>query len=334
MTFRKLARGALKPAALAAMVLVAAAFAAQPVSLKDFKLAPRIAQVLKAGQTLQIYVSYHDVSNEFAPQLKAGMQRAAKADHVDAHFIGPVGANANKQIDQIEDLMNKMDGLAISSASTDALAPVINRILAAGVPVVTFNTDNPASKRLAFAGQDLVASGVTAGKLMAKELGGKGTIIITTLDAGAQWSIDREKGAREALAAYPGIKVLQTINTGTDPQKIYGAIENAMLAHPNVDGILSLECCSTPAAGTWVLRNHRAGRIKVVGFDLVDETVHLIKEGAIQATIFQDPERQGYEAVDLLVRFLRGQPVTSVDTGAIIVTKANIDMLTQKQGTK
>ena len=95
--------------------------------------------------------------------------------------------------------MGKMDGLAISSVSTDALAPVIDSVLAAGIPVVTFNTDNPDSKRLAFAGQDLVQSGVEAGKLMAKTLDGKGKVMITTIDAAAQWSLDREKGAREAL---------------------------------------------------------------------------------------------------------------------------------------
>lgn len=327
--FRTFTRRMLPLVALAALTVAAGARAQQPVSLKNFKLAPRIAAALKAGKPLQIYVSYHDVSNEFAPQLKAGVQHAAKADHVDAYFIGPVGADANKQISQIEDLSNKMDGLAISSASTDALAPVIDRFIADGIPVVTFNTDNPDSKRLAFAGQDLVASGRSAGKLMAKELDGKGTIIITTIDAAAQWSLDREKGAREALAAEPGIKILQTINTGTDPQKIYGAIENAMLAHPNVDGILSLECCSTPAAGLWVKRNHRIGRVKVVGFDTVDETVSLIKEGAIQATIYQAPERQGYAAVDLLVRFLHGEPISNVDTGVKVFTKSNIATLPQ-----
>ena len=64
---------------------------------------------------------------------------------------------------------------------------------------MTFNTDNPSSKRLAFVGQDLVQSGRVAGKLLGDTLGGKGKVIITTLDAAAQWSIDREKGAREAL---------------------------------------------------------------------------------------------------------------------------------------
>src|SRR5271154_3925744 len=306
-------------------------FAGQAASkLSDFPLADRIKAKIESGKPLQIYVSYHDVSNEFAPFMKAGVEKAAAADKVDAKFIGPVGANADGQISEIETLMGKMDGLAISSVSSDALAPVIDRVLKAGIPVVTFNTDNPNSKRLAFAGQDLVQSGREAGKLMAKVLDGKGKVMITTIDAAAQWSLDREKGARQGLKESPGIEIVNTLNTGTDPQKIYSAIENAMLADPSVTGILSLECCSTPAAGTWVQRNKKTGQIKVVGFDLLDTTVQLVQSGDVQATIDQAPEKQGFEAVDLLVQFLNGKPIESVDTGVGIYTKDNIDKVAKK----
>jgi simple sugar transport system substrate-binding protein/ribose transport system substrate-binding protein len=311
-------------------VILAAALGLLPLQasaeskLADFPLAERIKAKVDAGQPLDIYVSYHDVSNEFAPFMKAGVARAAAEEKVNASFIGPVGADADGQISEIETLMGKMDGLAISSVSTDALAPLIDRVLAAGIPVVTFNTDNPDSKRLAFAGQDLVQSGREAGKLMAKVLGGKGKVMITTIDAAAQWSIDRESGAREALKAEPGIEVVQTLNTGTDPQKIYSAIENAMLANPDLTGVLSLECCSTPAAGTWVERNKAAEKVKVVGFDLLDQTVGLVESGDIQATIDQAPEKQGFAAVDLLAKFVKGEPIANVDTGVGIYTKENI----------
>lgn len=298
--------------------------------LADFPLAQRIKAKVDAGQPLDIYVSYHDVSNEFAPFMKAGVERAASEDKVNAKFIGPVGADADGQISEIETLMGKMDGLAISSVSTDALAPLIDRVLAAGIPVVTFNTDNPDSKRLAFAGQDLIQSGREAGALMAKVLGGKGKVIITTIDAAAQWSIDRENGAREALKKEAGIEVVQTLNTGTDPQKIYAAIENAMLANPDIDGILSLECCSTPAAGTWVERNKASDKVKVVGFDLLDQTVQLVESGNIQATIDQAPERQGFEAVNLIVKFVKGEPIANLDTGVGVYTKENIAEVTKK----
>ena len=315
---------------LAAALSLLPALAHAEAKLADFSLADRIKAKVAAGQPLDIYVSYHDVSNEFAPFMKAGVQRAATSDKVNAQFIGPVGADADGQISEIETLMSKMDGLAISSVSTDALAPLIDKVIAAGIPVVTFNTDNPESKRLAFAGQDLVQSGREAGKLMAKVLGGKGKVMITTIDAAAQWSLDREKGAREALKAEPGIEVVSTLNTGTDPQKIYSAIENAMLANPSISGVLSLECCSTPAAGTWVERNKAADKVKVVGFDLLDQTVQLVQSGDVQATIDQAPEKQGFAAVDLLVQFLKGQTIENLDTGVGVYTKENIAEVAKK----
>jgi simple sugar transport system substrate-binding protein/ribose transport system substrate-binding protein len=312
-------------------LILAAAVSLIPLSahadqkLADFKLAERIKTKIAAGEKLDFYVSYQDTSNEFAPFLKAGVERGASENKVNAAFIGPVGSDADAQINELENLMSKMDGLAVSSVSTDALAPVIDRILEAGIPVVTYNTDNPDSKRLAFAGQDLVQSGVEAGKLMAQVLGGKGKVMIITLDAAAQWSLDREKGAREGLAAAgPDIEIVNTLNTGSDPQKMYSAIENAMLADPSVTGLLSLECCTTPAAGTWVQRNGKMDKVKVVGFDLLDQTVDLVKSGEIQATIDQAPEKQGFAAVDMLVKFLAGTPIDNLDTGVGIYTKDNI----------
>lgn len=302
-----------------------ASVVAGDANLDDFKLASRIATKVASGAPLEIYVSYHDVSNEFSPFMRAGVDRANGQDGVSAHFIGPVGPSADGQISEIETLMAKMDGLAISSVSTGALAPLINRIISAGIPVVTFNTDNPESDRLAFAGQDNVQAGREAGMIMGEVLGGRGKVVITTLDAAAQWSTEREAGAREALAAFAGIEVVQTVNTGTDPQEIYAAIENTMLGNPEVEGIVSLECCSTPAAGTWVQRNGAMGRVRVVGFDLLDQTMELVADGAIQATIDQAPERQGFEAVELIVRFLHGETIGNIDTGVAVYTRANID---------
>ncbi|MBP7690635.1 MAG: sugar ABC transporter substrate-binding protein [Anaerolineales bacterium] len=292
-----------------------------------FQLAQRIVDKIKAGEKLVIRVSYHDVSNEFAPQIKTGVDKAAAALGVDAVMIGPTGADADKQIAELESLIDagKLDGLAISSVSTDALAPIIDKALAAGIPVITFNTDNPASERLAFVGQDLIGSGRIAGDLMAKVLGEQGKVIITTLDAAAQWSLDRESGAREALAKYPGITVVATINTGTEPNAIYTAIENAMLANPDVNGILSMECCSLPAAGDWASRNEQSGKVKIVGFDFLPKTMQYVKDGTIAATIGQGPETQGYKAVELVLDALNGKAVANVDTGAEVVDDTNID---------
>ena len=71
-------------------------------------------------------------------------------------------------------------------------------------------------------------------------------------------------------------------------------------------------------------------KVKVVGFDLLDQTVELIKKGDVQATIDEAPERQGYEAVDLLVKFLKGKPIESIDTWVKVYTKENIADVAKK----
>jgi len=311
---------------LAALSLPAVAQEPEAADPADFTFDSRIVEKIASGEPLVIRVSYHDVSNEFAPFMKQGVEKAAEEFGIDAAMVGPVGPDAEAQIAELESLVEAgVDGLAISSVSTGALAPVIERLIEQGIPVVTFNTDNPDSDRLAFAGQDLVQSGYDAATALAEQLDGKGDVIITTLDAAAQWSLDREGGAREAFEQYPDITVLQTVNTGTEPQEIYAAIENAMMANPSVVGILSLECCSVSPAGEYVKRNDLGEQVTIVGFDEVPTTLDLIKEGYVAASFSQDPPRQTYEAVKMLVDFLNGEPISGVDTGIARIDQTNVD---------
>jgi len=294
----------------------------------DFTLSPAIKARAAAGKTPTFIVSYHDPALSVAVPMRRGVVAAAKEYNVDAQFTGPVGGGAEKQVAELESWITKgVDGLAVSSSSTDALAPLINKALAQGIPVVTFNTDNPASHRLTFVGQDLVYSGVAMGDTLVKHMGDKGKVLIFTVDAAAQWSLDREKGARESLGKHPGIAIVGLVNTSNEPQQIYAAIENAMLAHPDVTGIISLDCCSFPAIGQYLERNGLAGKVPVVGSDLLPQTRELIQSGALTATISQNPQRQGHDSVKVLDEiYAQGKmPPTHTDTGVDIIDKANVE---------
>lgn len=294
----------------------------------SFRLSSAIAQRAAEKKPLVIRVSYHDISNEFAPFIRRGVVRAVEDFKANVEMIGPVGPEAEVQISELERLLEVgVDGLAISPVNSEALAPIINRYLEQGIPVVTFNTDNPTSNRLAFVGQDLEESGYEAARLLAQAQTGRGRVLITTVDPNAQWSISREAGARRTLAEYPNIELVAVVDTGTEPLEIYTSIERAMQTHQGVTGILSLDCCSVAPAGEYVKRSGLTGEVKVVGFDELPRTLELIKEGAIAASISQDPERQSYEAVRMLVDFINGKvnTFTDIDTGIAIITADNVN---------
>ncbi len=293
----------------------------------DFQLSPAIKDRAAKKEKPTFVVSYHDPALSVAVPMRKGAELAGKELNVNALFTGPVGGGAEKQVAELENWITKgVDGIAISSSSTDALAPVINKALAAGIPVVTFNTDNPASSRLTFVGQDLVYSGVVMGETLVKTMGEKGKILVFTVDAAAQWSKDRENGVRQALAKHPDIAVAGVINTSNEPQQIYSAIENAVLANPDITGIISLDCCSFPAIGQYLERNGMAGKIPVVGSDLLPQSREGIVSGSLTATITQNPQRQGHDAVVVLDKiYSEGVlPPTHTDTGVEVIDKANV----------
>ena len=300
---------------------------AQLVWAQDFKLAERIAAKAQKGEPLNIKVVYHNTGINFAMVLKRGAEEAAKEFGVNAEFTGPVEPNVEAQVAMIENFIaSEVDGLAISNVSAEALNPVIERAIAAGIPTVSFNSDAAGSKRLAFFGQDLVQSGRTQAEILVEYMGTKGKVLIFSCDAAAAWSLDREKGVREVLGKYPEIQILTTVNTGVEEYTAYSAVENALLANPDVVGIATLDAVTTPLVGRYILRNGLVGKIKHVGHDLLPETLQNIKSGATNASLSQDPFKQGYLPVKAIYEFVvKGVPLQSVDTGVLRVDEKNVE---------
>lgn len=318
---------------ISVVVLVLFVLLSLQVAMADeFKLADRIVEKVKKGETLNFKVVYHNTGINFAMVLKKGVEDAAKEFGVNAEFTGPVEPNVEAQVAMIENFIaSEVDGLAVSNVSAEALNPAIERAIKAGIPTVSFNSDAPGSKRLAFFGQDLVQSGRTQAEILVEYMGTKGKVLIFSCDAAAAWSLDREKGVREILEKYPDIEVLNTVNTGVEEYTAYAAVENALLANPDVTGIATLDAVTTPLVGRYILRNNLVGKIKHVGHDLLPETLQNIKAGATNASLSQDPYKQGYLPVKALYEFIvKGVPLKSVDTGVLRVDEKNVDEYLEK----
>lgn len=305
---------------------------AQAAWAEEFKIADRILDKVQKGEPLNIKVVYHNIGINFAMVLKRGVEDAAREFGVNAEFTGPVEPNVETQVAMIENFIaSEVDGLAISNVSAEALNPVIERALNAGIPVVTFNSDAPGSNRLAFFGQDLVQSGRTQAEILVEYMGEKGKVLIFSSDAAAAWSLDREKGVKEILDKYPDIEIVNTINTGVEEYSAYATVENALLANPDVTGIAALDAVTTPLVGRYILRNNLVGKIKNVGHDLLPETLQNIKVGATNASLSQDPYKQGYLPVKALYEYItKGVPLQSVDTGVLRVDETNVDEYLEK----
>ncbi|MBH0023151.1 substrate-binding domain-containing protein [Salinibacterium sp. SWN248] len=298
----------------------------------SFELAGYIQERIDNGDELRIKLSYHDPSLAFATPISEGMERAGSDLGVDVQLVGPTGGDAAKQVSELQTLIQQeaIDGLAVSSASSDALKPVIAQAFAAGIPIISFNTDNPDSQQMGFVGQDLRGSGQSQAEELITQLGDTttGKVVVFSLDTGAGWSNERF-GGFEAGFEGSDLELVGPVNVGNEPNAAYNTVESTMAGLSDVVAIAGLDCCSTTAAAQWVEQSGNTGKITTVGFDLLPSTAEFVENGVITFTISQNPSEQGYQAVKILYDFLtEGTAITGVDTGAEFITQDNLSEAT------
>ena len=254
-----------------------------------------------------------------------GAQREAKSlGNVEVIYRGPERADELKQKEILESFINqKVDGIAISVVNAAFLTSTIDKAIAAGIPVVTWDSDAPESKRIAFYGVDDVRAGQIMGENVVKLLGGKGTVALMT-SLGANNLQRRLDGVKEVLAKHPGIKVVETYDVKEDSVRAAELIATGTNRYPTLGAWVSV--------GGWPVFTQNAlapvpATTKVISFDTNPPAPDLLKSGKAQVLIGQKYFGWGSETIKLLHQIVNGQkPATTIiDSGVDVVTQENVD---------
>jgi ribose transport system substrate-binding protein len=257
---------------------------------------------------------------------KIGAERKAKElGNVDILWNAPATADQLKQKEILESaITQKVDGIAISCTNGDFLTETINKAVDAGIPVVTWDSDAPKSKRAAFYGVDDLASGRIMGEEAVRLLNGKGTVAIIT-SMGATNLQRRLDGMKEALAKAPDIKIVETFDIHEDSVRTVELIAAGTKRYPDLSAWLS--------TGGWPVftRNATApvdpAKTKFISFDTIQPALDLLREGKVTVLLGQKYFGWGSEPVRILYDMKHGKNPTSpvIDSGVDVVTKENVD---------
>ena len=125
---------------------------------------------------------------------------AKKLGNVECVYKGPIEHEPATQAQIIQDFITqKVDGLSISVADTASMIKSIEAATAAGIPVITFDSDAPGSKRIAYLGTDNKEFGLALGKMLLKLRPEGGKYGMVSGGPGAANLAERVDGVREAL---------------------------------------------------------------------------------------------------------------------------------------
>src|SRR3954468_21456623 len=257
---------------------------------------------------------------------KIGAERQAKQyGNVEILWNAPASADQLKQKEILESaITQKVDGIAISSLNGDFLTDTINKAIDAGIPVTTWDSDAPKSKRYAFYGVDDFASGRIMGEEAVRLLNGKGKVAIIT-SVGASNLQRRLDGIKEGLSKAPGIQVVETYDIKEDAVRCAELMASGTSRYPDLSAWLS--------TGGWPIftRNATApvdpSKTKVITFDTIEPGLSLLREGKVTVLVGQKYFGWGSESVKLLYEIKHGKTPASpiIDSGVDVVTKENVD---------
>lgn len=257
---------------------------------------------------------------------KAGAERKAKElGDVEILWNAPTSADQLKQKELLESFITQhVDGIAISALNGDFLTETINRAVDAGIPVVTWDSDAPKSRRIAFYGVDDFKSGQIMGEQAIKLLDGKGKIAIIT-SVGATNLQRRLDGVKDALAKAPGIQIVEVFDIKEDSVRCAEIIASGTRRYPDLGAWLSV--------GGWPVftRNATASvdpaKTRFISFDTIQPARDLLREGKVTVLLGQKYFGWGSEPVQILYDIKHGKnpPMPIVDSGVDVVTKQNLD---------
>ena len=270
----------------------------------------------KDPKDMEFAVVYMNVSDIFASYLDEGVQAFAKETGANCYVTGATDWTAESQYNVIENLItSRPDGIAIAVSDDQTIAPIIDKALEAGIPTICVNSDAPSSGRLAYLGRDDVEAGRVVGEYIVEKLKEKyngevkGKVLLTTTGAGTNWSDSREAGSREVFEQYEGIEIVDFINAEGDEQQAYGALENALLANPDIDAM----CNMGGTMDLWgrLMKNQNRTDIISVGHDLYGNVLDYIQKGYLTASHGQRVFEQAYGACEQLYNFVTtGDPAS------------------------
>ena len=207
------------------------------------------------------------------------------------------------------------DAIVIAANDPTAVCPTLAQAVAAGIKVVSFDSDNTCPDHLFINQANTEQIGTSQVDLLAKEINSTGEIAILSAAATATNQNAWIDYMKKQLTKYPNMKLVDTVYGDDDPAKSLTALQGLLSAHPNLKGIISPTTVGISTVAQY-LSTHKdvAAKVTLTGLGLPSQMKPYVKDGTVKAFELWNPSDLGYLAGYAAASLASG--ITTIDTGA------------------
>jgi ribose transport system substrate-binding protein len=308
---------------------------------------PMLTGCTRHSKNEQYYLIATNTAVPYWKTAADGFAAAGAQYGVSVDTRGPAGLNPQAEVDEFKAMVaRKPAGILVSVANAKLMAPEIDAAIAAGIPVITVDSDAPESKRLYFIGTNNLEAGRLGGRRLTAKLNGKGNVVFFT-NPGQPNLDERLRGYQDIFATFPGIKVVEVFDIKADPGSALdqAGVYLARTGAAKIDAFVCLDSRSGSNVAEAFKRRNATDRL-LITMDTDIDTLHLVGDGTIDSTISQKPYTMaflGLKALDDIHHY----PVKALDadygldpyspfpafinTGVALVDKTNLDPILKKE---
>ncbi len=267
---------------------------------------PRVALVLKT------------LNNPFFIDMQRGAEEAAQRLNVDLTVqAAERETDVEKQMQIIENLVETgVNALAVAPSGSKEIVTAIAKANAANIPVVIVDdkVDGAAAKDAgvhwdAYVGSDNVEGGRIAGRYLVQITNGKANAAVLEGIPGHQTGDARLRGFKEAIQGSAGVKIVASQTANWERDQGFNVFQNMMQAHPDIDAVFACNDMMALGAVEAIRAAGKTGKIRVIGFDAIDDARKGIAAGAMDGSVAQFPSEMGRIAVENAVKLIHHEPV-------------------------
>jgi ribose transport system substrate-binding protein len=246
-----------------------------------------------------------EIDNPFWRTVEMGAKEAAAQLGMKIDYIGPIRINPAEQMNLLEkSIAAKPDAIFVQGIKEPRYDLLISKAIDQGIPVITVDADEPASRRLAYVGTDNWEAGKRMGELVVKDAGGKGRIGVIIGSELADNQQLRLEGFRSVIRNTPGFEIVAVRSSNISRIQAAKQTEAMLNQYASVQTMVGFSSLDAVGIVEGLKAANRAD-ISVYGFDDLEETKMGIAQGAIVASIVQQPKEIGFKSVYLLAEIFK-----------------------------
>jgi ribose transport system substrate-binding protein len=280
--------------------------APSPAAPADATRPLRIAMIAKSASNPSFVAARTGAENR-ARELSAALNRPVRIE-----WLTPPQEDGAVQAQRIAQAVKEgMDAVLLSCSDARAVTPAIDDAVGHGVPVMTFDSDAPDSRRFAYCGVDDVRAGEMIMEELARLVPRGAHVAVLAGNRAAPNLSRRVEGVLREAARRPDLKVIGTFYTVETPEEASATVIHIDAAHPDIEGWAMV--------GGWALYTktllhdlqqdgrRRRRPVKIVSINALPPQLAYVEAGVAPVLLAQPTYLWGEMGVDAIVDKLTGK---------------------------